>query len=485
MSVLSRQLSFLLVAITLASASSPTLGQSVSAPTTQHADAIRLLDYWLEAQAAFDRVPALSAGVVVGQDLVWSRGYGFVDDGRTLPANESTIYSICSISKLFTSIATMQLWESEKVSLDADISRVVPSLQIPRVVQDGGRITLRGLLSHSSGLPQETMAPSWPPRTFSGPTRAEILEQTANQAPFVRPADHLQYSNLAMILLGEVVTSVSGEAYETVISQRILSPLKMVDTRPTIPGELLGLRLPRGHSALRRDGTRDKLPVFEPRGLLPAAGYSSTVSDLARFAAWQFRLLRSGGSEVLQASTLREMQRVQWSDPDGKSTWGLGFAVSREGQNSVVSHGGRCPGYETAIALALKDEVGVIALAAAQNAGPYTRQMRQLLLKGLRLPVAPNEAGSPDLTAYAGRYTSQPWISERVVVPWGKDLALLNLPSSNPAEELQLLRHHSGDTFRRVRDDGSIANEVVFSRDGSGVVAGYREWNYAHQKLDR
>ena len=288
-----------------------------------------------------------------------------------------------------------------------------------------------------------------------------------------------------MILLGEVVTSVSGEAYEAVISQRILSPLKMVDTRPNIPGELLGLRLPRGHSALRRDGTRDKLPVFEPRGLLPAAGYSSTVSDLARFAAWQFRLLRSGGSEVLQASTLREMQRVQWSDPDGKSTWGLGFAVSREGQNSVVSHGGRCPGYETAIALALKDEVGVIALAAAQNAGPYTRQMRQLLLKGLRLPVAPNEAGSPDLTAYAGRYTSQPWISERVVVPWGKDLALLNLPSSNPAEELQLLRHHSGDTFRRVRDDGSIANEVVFSRDGSGVVAGYREWNYAYQKLDR
>ena len=149
MSVLSRKLSSFLVAITLAPASSPTLGQSVSAPKTQHTDAIRLLDYWLEAQAAFDRVPALSAGVVVGQDLVWSRGYGFVDDGRTLPANESTIYSICSISKLFTSVATMQLWESEKVSLDADISRVVPSLQIPQVVQDGGRITLRGLLSLS------------------------------------------------------------------------------------------------------------------------------------------------------------------------------------------------------------------------------------------------------------------------------------------------------------------------------------------------
>ena len=76
-------------------------------PPTQYRDAIRLLDYWLEAQTAFDRVPAVSAGVVIGQELVWSRGYGFVDKNGKIPAGSDTIYSVCSISKLFTSIAIL------------------------------------------------------------------------------------------------------------------------------------------------------------------------------------------------------------------------------------------------------------------------------------------------------------------------------------------------------------------------------------------
>ena len=79
---------------------------------------------------------------------------------------------------------------------------------------------------------------------------------------------------------------------------------------------LYGQRLAVGYSALKRDGTRDRLKPFDTKGITPAASYTSTVEDLAKFASWQFRLLHTGKEDVLKASTLREMQRVQFLDPN-------------------------------------------------------------------------------------------------------------------------------------------------------------------------
>ena len=454
-------------------------------PPTQYRDAIRLLDYWLEAQTAFAQVPTVSAGVVIGQELVWSRGYGFVDESGKVPADSDTIYSVCSISKLFTSIAVMQLWEAGRFSLDDDISKLLPSARIERSDPDSGPISIRALLTHSSGMPRETLAASWPPTTYSAPSKAELLNDLPRQRTFMRSSDYYQYSNLGMVLLGEVVEAISTKPYSQFIQERIIVPLKLIDTRPGFPIEMVGNRLPKGYSSLKRDGTRDPLPPYQANGLMAAAGFTSTVNDLARFAAWQFRLNKSGGAEILRVATLREMQRVQWTDPDGKVAWGLGFAVTREGANTVVSHAGRCPGYETAIALALKDEVAVISLANAQNAGPYTRQMRQIILKGLRLPIAAAGEGAPDLEAYLGKYSAQPWQSERVIVPWGKDLAMLDLPEVDPAGKMVLMRHAGADTFKYVRDDGTLGSEVRFERDSERRVIGYSSWNYAYRKLGK
>lgn len=184
-----------------------------------------------------------------------------------------------------------------------------------------------------------------------------LLQGLSRQSTFMRVSDHHQYSNLAMALLGEVVASASGTSYEEYVQRQILEPLKLADTRPFMPMALYGKRLAQGHGAIKREGTRELLKPFDTRGMAAAAGFTSTVEDLARFAVWQFRLRKAGGSELLRVATLRDMQRVQWTDDDGKNTWGLGFAVRRDGANTVVSHNGVCPGYLASIALALKDEV--------------------------------------------------------------------------------------------------------------------------------
>src|SRR5258705_13726578 len=122
-----------------------------------------------------------------------------------------------------------------------------------------------------------------------------------------------------------------------------MEPLVLKDTPPFMPMALYNKRLAVGWSAITRDGAREILKPFDPRVMTPAAGYASTAEDLGRFAAWQFRLLRTGHREVLNASTLREMQRVQFVDPGWKEMRGLGFEVIRKDDQTFVGHDGDCP----------------------------------------------------------------------------------------------------------------------------------------------
>ena len=120
-----------------------------------------------------------------------------------------------------------------------------------------------------------------------------------------------------------------------------------------------------GHSYLQRDGSRRQLPLFQTHGIAPAAGFASTVPDLASFASWQFRLLGNDTREILRSSTLREMQRVQWMDPDWETTRGLGFGTWKSDGHVFVGHSGGCPGYYSQFLCVPKHKLGVIVLASA------------------------------------------------------------------------------------------------------------------------
>ena len=281
--------------------------------------------------------------MVAGDNLVWSKGYGTLDADHKIAAAPDTIYSICSISKLFTSISLMQLYEQGKVRLDEPITTYLPWAKLKATDQDSLPITLRGMLSHSAGLPRESDFPYWSGPDFSFPTHEQIREMIARQSPLFPAERYFQYSNLGLTLVGETVESVSGQPYADYAKTHVLDPIGLHDTRTSMPMDLYGKRLAVGYGALKRDGTRDLLKPFNARGITPAAGYTSTVQDLAKFATWQFRLLRTGKQSVLKASTLREMQRVRIMDPAWKVTYGLGFAIQHKENHTYVGHGSDCP----------------------------------------------------------------------------------------------------------------------------------------------
>lgn len=437
-------------------------------------EALRVVDVWLDSVQAYRHIPAISAGVVVGDDMVWSKGFGTIDVSHTVAASPQTIYSICSISKLFTSISFMQLYEAGKVRLDDPITTYLPWAAI-KPADDSGPVTLRGLLTHSSGIPRESDFPYWTGPDFPFPTHEEIQAKIASQSALYPAERFFQYSNLGITLVGETVAAVSGQRYEEYAKANVLSPLGLNDTRTFMPMDLYGKRLAVGYGALKRDGTRDLVKPFNTRGITPAAGYTSTVEDLGKFASWQFRLLRTGQATVLKAPTLREMQRVQFMDPDWKTSWGLGFAVTHKDDHIYVGHGGSCPGYHTILSIRNDDQTAVIVMDnGSESPSPFAEAVFGILdkRKGYEFKGPPPATGIK-LDDYAGRYSEQPWNSESVVLPWAGGLVTLDLPSNDPASDMAFLKPKGGDVFRRVRKDGSEAEEIKFVRDASGKVTGF------------
>ena len=454
----------------------PMLGKDHKKP--DFAEAIRLIDTWLEAQRDYDHLPSISVAIVMDQDLLWSKSYGMADLEKEVLSTPQTIYSICSISKLFTSVAIMQLRDAGKLRLEDHVSDHLPWYNLKQKYPDTGPITIRSLLTHSAGLPRESDYPYWSLPDFPFPTQEQVKAKLGDQETLYPPSTYFQYSNLGLTLLGEIVAEVSGVPYQQYVQENILKPLQLASTRPELPESLWRGQLSTGYSALNRDGTRDMLPFFQARGVAPAAGFSSTVEDLARFASWQFRLLEKGGEEILKASTLREMHRVHWVDPDWETTWGLGFSVREVEGRSIVGHGGGCPGYSTILSIDPQKKQAFVVMINACGASPgvYAEGMGGILKK---VSADDNETESEvDLDDYAGLYSAQPWGGETAICPWEGKLAIFGLPARNPAQGMGLLKHIEGDTFRRLRSDKTLGAEVVFERDESGKVV--RFWQHSN-----
>lgn len=447
--------------------------------------ALKLLELWADAQIAYEQIPGASMAVIHDQTLLWSRGFGYSDLQRKIPSTPQTIYSICSISKLFTSVAVLQLRDQGKLRLDDPLEKLLPWFSIKKLFPRFGPATVKGILTHSSGLPGESDFPYWTGPDFTFPTHEQIIARLKSQETLYPADTHWSYSNLGLTLAGEIVAQLSGQSYPAYVTEHILRPLKLADTQPRMPDEHRGGRLATGYSAMTREGKRNPLPFFQTNGLAPAAGFSSTVEDLGRFASWQFRLLEKGGTEILAANTLREMHRVQWLEPDWRTAYGLGFAVWQKGDKTFVGHQGNCPGYRSSLLLQPREKFAAVFAANANGvaAGKFTQTAYAIVApalaeaEGLEKTQKPLD---PSLLPYIGIYSAQPWGGETAIFYYGDGLAGVDFPTDDPLGDMQKLKRISGNTFRFVRKDGDLGEEIVFELGSDGKVTRLK-WSSNYQ----
>lgn len=440
------------------------------------AAAIEVFDAWVDWTVRQREQPGVSIGIVYDQDLIWSKGYGFANLPKKIPATPATAYRIASISKTFTAHALLQLRDAGKLQLDDPITKWIPELKLSKVDPQSPAITIRHLLTHTGGIPREVDGTYWNDMNF--PSREAMLPVLARMGVVWEPDKEWKYSNVALSLAGYIVEAASGEPYAEYVARHILAPLGMAGTRVIPPTDMPTLAV--GYGRRMPGKPRRVEPFFNGAYMVPASNFASTVEDLAKYASLQFRRGPAGGTQILEGSTLAEMQRVHWLQPDWKSGWGLGWGVSRRDDKTRISHGGSVPGHRTSISMVPADKVGVIVLTNSEDGRPslYANQAYAILAPAIAKATAVPPVTLKGDTAwqkYVGVYT---WEDEEihVAVLDGK-LALFDPSEDNPWAAKVTLEPVSGNVFRMT--DGDAEGETVtFILDAAGKVTRYEAPGY-------
>jgi len=241
----------------------------------------------LAREVELDGIGGISAGVVVGRDLVWAQGFGWADvEGRIL-AGVNSIYRVGSISKSFTAVALLQLWERGYLELDDHVADAVPELtQLVDRPPGADPITFRQLASHTAGLIREPLlegSTDGPLEFWEDKIRASIPTTSF----YAIPGESYRYSNIGFGILGYSLSKVAGIPFMELVDAGVIRPLGMHSTGFVVT-PAIAEQLAAGY-VVRRDGTVDaETPYREHVGRgykVPNGGIYSTVGELARFIA--------------------------------------------------------------------------------------------------------------------------------------------------------------------------------------------------------
>ncbi len=304
----------------------------------------RRLEAVLAEEQRQGRVPSVVAALTRDGALVWRGSRGDATGVSEAPPSELQ-YRIGSITKTMTAVVLMQLRDEGRLGLNDPVTAY-----LPEVGRDD--LTVRMLLSHSSGLAAEPAGEWW--ERVEGSTFAELVDRVGRAA--LEPGATHHYSNLGYGLLGEVIARVDGGSWWQSVSTRLLEPLGMRRTsyHPSAPHA-------RGWSVAPYSPLLAAEPAADTRAMAPAGQVWSTVHDLATFAD----LLVEGRPGVLPASTLDEMATPQSGTVTGgaASGYGLGLQLLAGGSGTLVGHNGSMPGFQAALAVDRRRRTGVVALA--------------------------------------------------------------------------------------------------------------------------
>ncbi|MGK3982861.1 serine hydrolase domain-containing protein [Sorangium sp. So ce136] len=347
----------------------------------------------LASELARQKLPGLSFGVVIGGELAYSRGFGASDPATGAVPDADTVYRVGSITKTLTATAILRLRDEGKLSLDEPAARYLPELaKVVYPTADSPRITLRHLLTHSSGLPR--LGKFHYTDATREVTGAEVRAAVPGTVLEYVPGTKDVYSNFGFSLLGLVVERASGRRYRDYVSQTILAPLGMSssvwDDSAVPPG-----RMATGH--VKKDGKLKPASHWRFGASEAAGGLYSSVRDMARYASFQLSAYppRSGEETgPLRRSSIREAHTaarparlsVEPADDEGRyavdaraSALGLAWHVHESCEDEeVVRHSGAADGYSAWVELHSRAGVGLVLLSS------YSETDREALLGKVR-----------------------------------------------------------------------------------------------------
>ena len=331
----------------------------------------------LRSRIEAQRIVGLSLAVSRPGSVAWNTNYGHADLTTAAPSSTETSYLWFSMTKIVTATAVMQLVEDGSVNLDSTIRNYVPEFG---VVRQSEAVTVRHLLSHSSGLSNPAPVRWLHPAGTPGPEPRRFLASLLRRHAKLRfrPGARARYTNLGYLVLGQLIADVSGGSYTDFATRRILVPLGMTRTgfeggrgpheatvyqrtpRALVP--LLRLALPR-RTVGERIGRWVGYPPFRLHGAA-YGGLVGPVGDAACFVAAHLNRGELDGTRILERSSVDLMQQLE--TPGRPYDVGLGWyrpAKVRNRSPRFIEHLGGGLGVYNSMRLYPDRQLGVVVMA--------------------------------------------------------------------------------------------------------------------------
>jgi CubicO group peptidase (beta-lactamase class C family) len=340
-------------------------------------------------------IPGLAVALVGADRTLWAEGFGHVDGGSSAPVDADTIFSVQSMSKLFTATAVMQAVAAGRLDLDAPITTYLPQFTVHSAFEEHPerKITLRMLLSHTAGFTHEAPVGNnneLDPGTFDAHVRS--ISDTWLRFPV---GSGYAYSNLGIDLAGYILERVEGKPFPEVVRKSLLEPLGM--ERSTFDREAIRSS---GNRAVGHVDPYPAPPLDEP--MTAAGGLYASAADLARFLRFHLNGGSIDGRLVLDPKRLHEMQIVSWPRAGAPAGHALGVVRHRwnrwDGRPDLFDHGGGGYGFLSDMWWVPQLGIGVATLTNSQD---------HQLQNELSLSILTDLVSEPGV--YQDRVLALPW----------------------------------------------------------------------------
>ncbi|UCG88023.1 MAG: beta-lactamase family protein [Gemmatimonadota bacterium] len=300
--------------------------------------------------------PSYAVGIRLGEDFVFTRGYGLADLEHQVSATHQSVYRIASLTKQFTATAVLQLVERGLIGLEDDVREYLPDLSTR-----GHHVTIHHLLTHTSGVPSYTGLSAFEERVRLDLSHDALVDLIEEEPFDFLPGEALRYSNSGYYLLGMIIEAVSGQSYAEYLEEHIFRPLGM-ERSAYCSVEAIVPNRAKGYS--REDQEWSNAEAISMVNPFAAGGVCSTVGDLLK---WQNALSQH---LILNEDSSRKMTQRATLNDGSETPYGYGIVITEfDGYQKYAFRGG-ITGFGSALTFTPELGLTIAVLTNSDQADP-------------------------------------------------------------------------------------------------------------------
>lgn len=392
----------LVVLFSLVTVSLPQAGYAQSAATAApdiYAKGLAVIEEKVEARRKELGIPGMSLAVVKDDKIIYMKGLGYKDFEKKIAVTPDTEFAIGSATKAFTALSVLMSQDEGKLSLDDNPKKLLPYFKM-HDAETAKSITIRDLLSHSSGLNRTDLA------MITGKlNRAELIQVTAQAKPTAKLREKFQYQNIMFAAAGEIVAKAQNKSWEKFVPERIFAPLGMTNSTMSMKQMEKSKDHSFGYSYNFDTKETQKLPFRDIDEVAPAGSINSSARDMSQW----LRFVLNGGS-IDGKRLVSEKGFEEWIKPQmkigGTSSYGLGWFLQTWNGLRVVQHGGNIDGFNALVAMIPEKKLGFVMLTNVSGSSLGDELMPMVWKNILDKPEPPKTDNSASISpeTEAGKY---------------------------------------------------------------------------------